>query len=111
MFTTDSQTISDLGIFGNGIDNSVYSLFNHVRTRGGAEVLEELFRYPLNDAISINRRSNIIDYFAIHQISFSFDQELLDIAEQYLTERDERTALLPEHQGIGQKVSKFVAPD
>jgi DNA mismatch repair ATPase MutS len=111
MFTTDAQTIADLGVFGKGAQDSVYRLYNVTRTRGGAQVLEELFNNPLNSADKINIRSGIIQYFAEHAISFSFEPELFDSIEQYLIERDERTRLTTGQQNLGQKISSLVSTD
>lgn len=111
MFTTDAQTIADLGVFGKGAQDSVYNLFNGTRTRGGAQVLEELFNNPLSSAEAINTRSGIIEYFAKHTIRFSFEPEWFDSIEQYLMERDERTRVPAGQQSLGQKVSSLVATD
>ena len=46
-FIIDRQTINDLNIFGKVRGNSVYGVFNSTRTRGGAQLLEEMFHYPL----------------------------------------------------------------
>lgn len=111
MFTTDAQTIADLGVFGKGTQDSVYKLYNVTRTRGGAQVLEELFNNPLSSADAINTRSGIIQYFAEHTIGFSFEPALFDNIEQYLIERDERTRLTTGQQNLGQKISSLVSPD
>jgi len=110
MFTTDAQTLGDLELFGKGAGASVYALYNLTRTRGGARVLEDMFRNPLGNPDNVNIRSGIIQYFAEHQISFSFEQELFDSAEQYLAERDERTRFVAQ-QGLGQKISSLVSTD
>ena len=62
-FIIDRQTINDLNIFGKVRGNSVYGVFNSTRTRGGAQLLEEMFHYPLSDAERINHRSTVIRYF------------------------------------------------
>jgi DNA mismatch repair protein MutS len=111
MFIADAQTIADLGLFGKGAEESVYSLFNVTRTRGGTKVLEDMFRYPLSNADSINTRSGIIQYFAEHKVVFKFELELLDHAEQYLQERDKRTKLVANAQSLGQKLNSLVAGD
>ena len=111
MFTTDAQTIADLGLFGKGAQDSVYQLYNGTRTRGGGQVLEEMFNYPLSSADAINTRSGIIQYFAEHTIRFSFEPELFDSLEQYLSERDERTKLNTGQQSLGQRISSLVATD
>lgn len=111
MFTTDTQTIADLGIFGKGAQDSVYGLYNGTRTRGGAQVLEDMFNNPLSNADAINARSGVIQYFAEHAISFSFEPALFDSVEQYLIERDGRTKLNTRQQSLGQKISSLVATD
>lgn len=111
MFTTDAQTVADLGIFHKGAEHSLYALYNRTSTRGGAQVLEDMFRYPLNDALSINKRSSIIRYFSEQKINFPFGPELFDIAEHYLSDRDERTRLSAWQQSFGQKISGLVATD
>src|SRR6266550_291858 len=72
IFTTDKQTLEDLTIFGRQGSDSVYTIFNRTTTRGGASILEEMFRYPLSDEQAINRRSGIIRYFAALGITFPF---------------------------------------
>jgi DNA mismatch repair ATPase MutS len=74
-------------------------------------MLEEMFCNPLSNAESINTRSGIIQYFAGQRISFRFDQELFDSAEQYLMERDERTRLSGNQQSLGEKINRIVAAD
>jgi len=111
MFTTDVQTIADLQLFGKGTQDSVYTVFNRTRTRGGARVLEELFRNPLSNPERINMRSGIIRYFAEHQLNLRFESELFDSAEQYLTERDERTRFSSGEQNFGQKIANLVSTD
>ena len=88
LFTTDQQTIEDLNIFGKHSRASIYTLYNRTLTRGGAELLEDMFRFPLSNAAAINKRSGIIRYFSANPV-FPFDTELFDIAEQYLAKTDE----------------------
>jgi DNA mismatch repair protein MutS len=108
VFITDSQTTNDLGIFGSG---GIYELYNRASTRGGAQVLEGLLRYPLNDPAKINQRASIIRHFAEKETAFPFEQELFDATEQYLSERDERTRLSAQQPSLGQKLSGLVAAD
>ncbi|ANI89608.1 DNA mismatch repair protein [Arachidicoccus ginsenosidimutans] len=109
MFFTDSQTLVDLGIFGKG--GGIFGMYDRSFTRGGGAVLEEWLRYPLDNADSINRRTGIIRYFGAAGTSFPFNRELFDGAEQYLSERDERTRLTAQQQSLGQKLSGLVAAD
>ncbi|HWK07423.1 MAG TPA: hypothetical protein VNS58_27515 [Puia sp.] len=110
-FTTDKQTLDDLTIFGKNGRDSVYSLFNRTSTRGGAAILEELFRYPLSDVELINQRSGIIQYFASLGATFPFRSELFDAAELYLSNTDERTKLLAHEHTLGKKISRLIAED
>ncbi|WP_431216404.1 MutS-related protein [Puia sp. P3] len=87
LLRTDEQTISDLGIFGNKGSGSIYELFHRVNSRGGAEVLEEMFRKPLADRDAINRRIRIIESFAGSDVRFPYDAVLIDAAEKYLADR------------------------
>ncbi|HEX9511357.1 MAG TPA: DNA mismatch repair protein [Puia sp.] len=109
-FITDNQTLEDLKILGRG-DNSVMSIFNRTVTRGGAELLDELFRYPLSDANAINHRSGIIQYFASIKAVFPFSGELFDVLEQYLSHTDERTRLSPDEHTLGKKLTHLIAED
>lgn len=109
--TTDQQTINDLSIFGRPGSDAIFNIYNRTHSRGGAALLEELFRHPLSDAVKINRRSGIIRHFAREESGFPFDMNLFDAAEQYLGERDERTRLSVQQQSLGQKFSSFIQSD
>jgi DNA mismatch repair protein MutS len=107
----DKQTIEDLNIFGKRGNNSVYLLFNRTHTRGGAEILEQMFRYPLSDAESINTRSSIIRFFKEKKISFPFRGELFDASEQYLGNTDERSRLTIGDNTLGRKFNQLIGAD
>lgn len=93
LFNTDKQTLEDLNIFGkHGVD-SIYSIFNRCATRGGATILDELFRYPLSDAAAINKRVATIRFFSERKLSFPFNAALFDSIEAYLSNTDERSKL------------------
>jgi DNA mismatch repair protein MutS len=111
LFTTDKQTLEDLNIFGRHGSNAIYSLFNRTLTVKGAEILEEMFRYPLSDADAINKRSAIITHLAAEGTVFPFKAELFDRAEQYLADTDERSRLSAEKQSLEKKLSNLVAAD
>ncbi|HEV3411108.1 MAG TPA: DNA mismatch repair protein [Puia sp.] len=109
-FAIDQQTMDDLNIFGRDAGASVYAMFNHTFTRGGAELMESMFRYPLSDADAINTRSGMIRYFSAHP-SFPFDTEFFDVAEQYLANTDERSKLSHGGEGIAYKFNNLIAAD
>jgi DNA mismatch repair protein MutS len=111
LFTTDKQTLDDLNIFGKHGSDSLFNIFNRCATRGGAAVLEEMFRYPLSDHEAINRRSAIIGYFAAAEKTFPFASSLFDATEPYMANRDERTKLMEENNTLGRKMSNMIAPD
>jgi DNA mismatch repair protein MutS len=110
-FATDQQTMDDLNILGKHGADSIYTIFNRTFTRGGAAILEEMFRYPLSDAAAINRRSGIIRYFASIGASFPFQSELFDLAEQYLGNTDERTRLSSDERTLGGKLTNLIGAD
>ena len=110
LFTTDQQTIEDLNIFGKHSRDSVYMIFNQTSTRGGAELLEEMFRYPLSNAEAINKRVRLFRYFSTIG-PFPFNNELFDVAEQYLQNTDERTKLLHDQENVVTKLTKLIVED
>src|SRR6185295_5976992 len=102
-FIADKQTLDDLHIFGKR-SNAIYQLFNTTQTRGEAQLLEEMFMYPLSTIDSINRRSAIIQYFRDRQPGFPFRSETFDAVEQYLENADERTKIKVEDNTIQRKL-------
>lgn len=110
-FITDKQTLEDLNIFGKKAGNSVYALFNQTHTRGGAEVLEQLFQVPLADKEAINRRSATFRHFQAVQTPFPFAGEWLDVAEKYLEDTDERSKLSAQDNTLGRKFNQLLGAD
>jgi DNA mismatch repair protein MutS len=111
LFSTDQQTLDDLNIFGRHGSQSVYGIFNHTHTRGGAALLEEMFRYPLSDAHNINQRSNTIRLLAGTTLRFPFSASLFDAIDTYLANRDERTLLDATQVSLGAKLGRLLAKD
>ena len=93
-FIVDKQTLNDLGIFSHKKEISVYGLFNNARTRGGAQILEEMFYNPLDNYELIRRRAALISYFQENSIEFPFKAIWFDAAEFYLSDTDERTRIV-----------------
>lgn len=110
-FITDKQTLDDLNIFGKRGKQSVYSIFNRTCSRGGAEQLEQMFRYPLSDTDAINRRAGIIRYFQQRKQSFPFRSEQFDAIEQYLSNTDERSQLAHENNTLERKFKTLIGSD
>lgn len=111
LFTTDKQTLEDLNIFGRYGADSVYNIFNRTVTRGGAALLEDMFRYPLSDHEAINRRSSIIQHFAAAGTAYPFPATLFDAIAPYIDNTDERTRLSTEEQSISKKLAGMIAAD
>ncbi|QHS63337.1 MutS-related protein [Chitinophaga agri] len=111
LFTTDKQTLDDLHIFGRYGGDAVYNIFNRTVTHGGALILEEMFRHPLSDHISINRRSNIIQHFAAAGTVYPFAAPLFDAIEPYIGNTDERTKLSADEQSVSKKLAGMIVSD
>ncbi|MGN6417494.1 MAG: MutS-related protein [Pseudobacter sp.] len=86
---TDDQTIDDLRIFGKRDSPGVFDLYNKVHTRGGENLLKEMFRAPLSDMGKINTRSSMIQHFAGNKIPFPFSASMFDMAEKYMQSVEE----------------------
>lgn len=110
-YIIDSQTLSDLGIFNGPGGDSIFSIYNRTVTVGGAEILKEMFSYPLNDAKAINERIDIFRQFTDSAIAFPFRIELFSIAEKYLENTDQRTKLRDTPVSISKKIIDLVAPE
>ncbi|MGO4294018.1 MutS-related protein [Chitinophaga sp. RAB17] len=108
---TDKQTLNDLNIFGKGGGDCIYAIFNRTFTRGGSELLEEMFHEPLSDAAVINARSTTIRSFAEKAIPFPYESEWFDAGEQHLENTDERSRLNEEEDTLSRKFNQFIAAD
>jgi DNA mismatch repair protein MutS len=110
-FNTDKQTLDDLNIIGKPGTDSVYNLYNNTYTRGGADILEQMFMYPLADVSAINNRSRTIQYFSSIKTKFPFKTEQLDSAELYLGMTDQRTKLSHNDNTLAHKFSQLISAD
>ncbi|NOW95065.1 DNA mismatch repair protein [Mucilaginibacter sp. SG564] len=110
-FHTDKQTLDDLNILAKPGSDSIFSLFNNTCTRGGAEILEQYFLYPLTNKEQINNRSQTMQFFSTGRLSFPFKTEDLDSAEIYLSMTDQRTMLSSRENNLAQKFSQLLAAD
>lgn len=110
-FKTDQQTLDDLQLFGKPGQKTVFRLYNQTRTRGGAALLEALFRAPLSQADAINARSQVIQFFRDQPFTFPADIAGLDSIEAYLSLTDPRTRLTQENQDLARKINQLLAAD
>lgn len=93
-FHADKQTISELNLLGKYRLGSVYHLFNQVRTRGGEEFLDNIFRHPLTAAGDINERSSILQFFQRQNLDFPFDVPQLNLMREYIDAGGHKNVLL-----------------
>ena len=83
-FCIDTQTLEELNLLGKFRQGSIYSLFNRVRTRGGEQLLDSMFRTPLDNASVINERSGIFRFFQEAAMVFPFDVQEILLMREYL---------------------------
>lgn len=85
-FIADKQTLDDLSLLGKYNTNSIFSLFNQVKTRGAEKLLDAMFLHPFTDADQINTRSAAFRYFGEQPVPFPFEEQLLGSTETFLDE-------------------------
>jgi DNA mismatch repair protein MutS len=83
-FSIDRQTIEELNLPGKFRSGSVYSLFNHVKTRGGEQLLDKMFLSPLEDPVAINERTTVFHFFQKEQLSFPFDAQQVSLMREFV---------------------------
>lgn len=101
LLETDVQTLEDLRIFGKRDYSGIFEIYNKTNTRGGENLLRDLFRQPLADSKGIAERVAILRYFTAHELTFPFDSALFDLCEKYIHNR--RSAGVATAQGLGEK--------
>jgi DNA mismatch repair ATPase MutS len=93
-FSIDKQTLDELNLLGKFRKDSVYHLFNRVRTRGGEQLLNNMFRHPLTDVTAINKRSSIFRFFQQARLDFLFDVQQINLMREYLDVQGVKNAAL-----------------
>ena len=93
-FRIDRQTLDELNLLGKFRQGSVYHLFNQVKTRGGEQLLDEMFRNPLTDAAGINHRSSIFRFFQQQALSFPYDVQQINLMREYIDTSSGHSALM-----------------
>jgi ABC-type multidrug transport system ATPase subunit len=84
-FEIDKQTWKDLDLFEQGRKGLVYSLFNNVKTVGGGDRLELLFKSPSNDIELLEPRRDAIRFFYDNGIDVNIGRQQMDTIEHYLS--------------------------
>ncbi len=100
LLETDIQTLEDLRIFGKRDQSGIFEIYNKTRTRGGENLLRDLFRQPSADQKKIAERIAIFRYFSEQHIAFPFDPAMFDLCEKYIRNR---SATAGSNMGLGEK--------
>ncbi|NML22396.1 DNA mismatch repair protein [Pseudoflavitalea sp. G-6-1-2] len=83
-FAIDKQSQDELNLTGKFRQGSVFHLFNTVKTRGGEQLLDEMFGTPLTNEHIINDRTAIFRYFQQHSLNFPFDAKQVTHMREYI---------------------------
>ncbi|MBN9383157.1 MAG: DNA mismatch repair protein [Chitinophagaceae bacterium] len=83
-FGIDKQTLDELNLLGKFRSGSVYSLFNQVKTAGGEQLLDKMFRSPMDDAQKINERTAVLRFFQQEGLNFPFDAQQMSLMRDYM---------------------------
>jgi len=83
-FGIDKQTLDELNLLGKFRSGSVYNLFNQVKTRGGEQLLDKMFRSPMNDVRKINERTDVFRFFQEKQLTFPVDAQQISLMREYM---------------------------
>ena len=84
-FIADKQTLEDMNMLGKYNQHSIFNLFNKVKTAGGEQLLQKMFKAPLTEHGAINKRSETFKYFQQKQTAFPFSNEQFGAMENYLS--------------------------
>lgn len=83
-FKIDKQTLDELNLLGKFRSGTIYNLFNQVQTRGGEQLLDEMFHNPLTDMQAINDRSAVFQFFQQQDVTFDLDRQSVATVQEYL---------------------------
>lgn len=111
IFLTDAQTQKDLNLVGRFDPNSIFSLFNRTRTKGGELLLERWFQEPMVDADEINSRSATFSYFTEHGVLLELDREEFTLFERYVASRRPTNKMATVIRVFCQKIAEQVVKD
>ena len=92
-FSIDKHSLDELNLLGKFSPGSVYFLFRQVKSSGGEQLLDELFKTPMVDEEIINERTSIFKFFGEAEVNFPFDPEQLSIMNDYVEGSGTRTEL------------------
>jgi DNA mismatch repair protein MutS len=110
-FNIDKQTFEELNLLGKFRQGSVHNLFNKVKTRGGEQMLDNMFRHPLSDAAAINERSSIFLFFQQESPPFPFDVQQINGMREYLDTSAGKNAALALADTVVRKILSSLIRD
>lgn len=93
-FSIDKQTLDELNLMGKFRQGSVYYMFNQIKTSGGEQLLDQMFRNPLQDVPAINNRSKVFRFFQNTGYEFPFDVQHVGQMREYLDEKTGKSEIL-----------------
>lgn len=76
--------MEDLNLLGRFKKDSIINIFDSTTTRSGRQMLENMFRNPMTEAVEINSRSRMFRYYADLQLDFPFDEQQVESVEYFL---------------------------
>ena len=89
-FEIDKHTIEDLNIFPkNKKDVSIFDLFKDTQTVGGQNAVLRMMKYPVSDYEILKERLDAIEFISQKNLSFDFEDKLLDFIDHYLNQNIE----------------------
>ncbi|HWK03428.1 MAG TPA: hypothetical protein VNS58_07340 [Puia sp.] len=110
-FVADKQTLDDLNLLRRYRNDSIYALFNQVHTSGGEKLMDKMFRYPLDNADEINRRSGLFKYFEKKGLRFPLNKEQFGVVENYLGSHDNGSYAAALFKGLRKKALSAIFLD
>lgn len=93
-FNIDKQTLDELNLMGKFRQGSVYHMFNQVKTSGAEQLLDRMFRHPLQDVEAINNRSKVFRFFRHAGYEFPFDVQQVGQMREYLDEKTSKSEIV-----------------
>lgn len=84
-FSADRQTLEDLNILGKYKANSIFSIFNQVKTSGAEKLLERMFMEPFSSPEQINARTSLFKYFQEKEFIFPLSHQQMGQMEAFLS--------------------------
>ena len=110
-FTIDRQSLDELNLMGKFRSGSVYFLFNRLKTRGGEQLLDQLFSTPLTSADAINKRVAVFRFFQQARLEFPFDPGQVGLMREYIDAAANKGRLATYLQVVVKKALSGLARD